>query len=270
MSKKVTSENVWKDILSIRNGSPLIHNITNYVVMEKTANCLLAIGASPVMAHAIEEVAEMTGLSQSLVINLGTLSTPWIDGIMEAVKAANAKKIPVVLDPVGAGATTFRTKTALSIMSQAKLAVIRANASEIASLDGAKTTTKGVDSLLESSSAVEHAKSLARSNRCVLWMSGKTDVITDGNSTIFIDNGSPMMGKVTGMGCCATALTGAFLAINANPFLAAVHACIVMGVTGEIAASEAKGSGTFNVAFLDALHLITFEHIRDRMRVREE
>jgi len=258
---------VWSDIQAIKKNSPLIHNITNYVVMEHTANSLLAIGASPVMAHALEEVADMTMLANSLVLNIGTLSPLWIQGMMLALKAANSKGIPVVFDPVGVGATPYRTQAAQSILNQNPVTVIRGNASEIVSLNENQVVSKGVDSLINSSDYQEQAKILAVKNECVVWMSGQTDVITDGHSSNLVHNGHPLMCKVTGMGCTATAITGAFLAINKNPLLGCTHAALLMGIAGEIAAEKCHGPGSFKLAFIDTLYTLTLDEIEGRLRV---
>lgn len=258
---------VWSDIQAIKKSSPLVHNITNYVAMESTANGLLAIGASPIMAHALEEVDDIVKIASSLVLNIGTLSPSWIQGMIKALKAANAKGIPVTLDPVGAGATSYRTETAYSILNQGTVKVIRGNASEIVSLSGSQTLTKGVDSLLNATDCQNQAKILASRNSSIVWMSGQTDVITDGQSSVFVHNGHPLMSKVTGMGCMATAITGAFLAINQNTLLGCTHAAILMGIAGEIAAEKCKGPGSFNTEFLDTLYSLSLNEIEARIRV---
>lgn len=267
MNMQIDPQCVWADIQAIKKSSPLIHNITNYVVMECNANSLLAIGASPIMAHAIDEMDDIVKIASSLVLNIGTLSPSWIQGMMMAIIAANSKGIPVILDPVGAGATSYRSETAHSILNQGKVAVIRGNASEIASLSGSKTLTKGVDSLLNSTECQNQAKILALKNECVVWMSGQIDVITDGQSSILIHNGHALMNKVTGMGCIATAITGAFLAVNQNILLGCTNAAILMGITGEIAAEKCKGPGSFKLEFIDTLYSLSLNDIEQRMLV---
>ncbi len=258
---------VWLDIQAIKKSSPLVHNITNYVVMENTANGLLAMGASPVMAHALDEVEDIVKIANSLVLNIGTLSPSWIQGMMVALKAANSKGIPVIFDPVGVGATSYRTETAHSILNHGTVTVIRGNASEIASLSGSHALTKGVDSLLNTTDCQNQAKILASKNRCVVWMSGQTDVITDGQSSILIHNGHPLMCKVTGMGCMATAIAGAFLAVSQNILQGCAHAAILMGVAGEIAAKKCKGPGSFKLEFIDTLYSLSLNEIEERMCV---
>lgn len=265
---QIDPQGVWTDIQAIRKLSPLIHNITNYVVMESTANGLLAIGASPVMAHAIDEVEDMVKIAESLVLNIGTLSPPWVQAMLFALNAAHSKKIPIVLDPVGAGATPYRTETALCLLQHQKVSALRANASEIASLVGNKGASKGVDSLLRTTECKDLATALAWQHSCVVWMSGDTDLITDGKWRILIHNGHSLMSKVTGMGCMATALTGAFLAVNPNPLMGCAHAAVVMGIAGEIAAKKCKGPGSFKTEFIDALYLLSLDTLEELIRFK--
>jgi hydroxyethylthiazole kinase len=225
--------------------------------MEQTANSLLAIGASPVMTHALEEVEEMVAISNSLVLNMGTVSSPWIQAMKLALKTANLKKIPVVFDPVGVGSTSCRTRAAKSILEKGSVSVIRGNASEIVSLYSGKQETKGVDSRLNAIDHVTQAQELAKEKTCIVIMSGPTDVITDGKSVFFIPHGHPLMAVVTGMGCTSTALTGAFLSINPNVLAASIHAMAVMGIVGEISAKTACSPGSFKTAFLDNLYQLS-------------
>ncbi|HEX3006877.1 MAG TPA: hydroxyethylthiazole kinase, partial [Bacteroidales bacterium] len=204
-----TSENISRDLEAVKQQSPLVHNITNYVVMNNTANALLAIGASPVMAHAEEEVKDMVGIASALVINMGTLSPRWVDAMLLAGETAHAKGIPVVFDPVGVGATPYRNATAASILQLCKPDIIRGNASEIMALVKANISTKGVDSTTSSDTAIDSAKSLASQTKAIVVISGAEDFITDGTTVLSIKNGSPLMPKVTGMGCTATAIVGA-------------------------------------------------------------
>lgn len=267
MKKLIDSQKVYSDIQAIRKTSPLIHNITNYVVMEHTANCLLALGASPAMAHAIEEVGEMAHLAHSLVLNIGTLSPLWIKGMSLALKAANLKGIPVVFDPVGVGSTTFRLESCHSILNDGEISTIRGNASEIVSLLENQKLSRGADSVHNASDYRQQAELLAAKKKCIVWMSGESDIITDGTSTLLVHNGHPFMRKVTGMGCAATAITGAFLAINSNKMQGSAHAAIVVGIAGEMAAKNSSGPGSFKTAFTDALFGIGLNDIEAHMRV---
>ena len=259
---------IWQDIERIRAERPLVHNITNYVVMNTTANALLAIGASPVMAHAIEEVEEMVSLARALVINIGTLSTPWVKAMIKAGKKARRRKIPVVLDPVGCGATRFRTAVAQKLMREVVPTIIRGNASEIRSLLGRKAGTKGVDSRHAPAEVLDEARALSISAGCVVSVSGPVDLVVEGNAVVRISNGHPMMARVTGMGCTASAITGAFAAVNPQSLKAAAHAMAVMGIAGEMAAERSAGPGSFQMHFLDTLSVIRESDIVRRLKMR--
>jgi hydroxyethylthiazole kinase len=264
------TKEIWRDVHKIRNEAPLVHNITNYVVMNTTANALLAIGASPVMAHSIDEVEEMVSIAKALVINIGTLSKHWIEAIHKAVSTAKKLNIPIVLDPVGAGATKLRTQTAHDLIHTASPTIIRGNASEIRAMYYAEGETKGVDSLHSSEEAIEAARQLSNRFGCAVSISGEVDVIVKDGYTIKVANGHPLMPRVTGLGCTATALTGAFAAVNPSPLLAAANAMAVMGIAGEIAAEKSNGPGTLQLHFLDALHQLTEDDIIRRLRLNSQ
>ncbi len=257
---------VWRDVEAIRQRSPLVHNITNYVAMNTTANALLAIGASPVMAHAIEEIEDMVAASSSLVVNIGTLSSPWIKAMLGAMSAARRKRIPVVLDPVGAGCTRFRTSTALELISVGKPTMIRGNASEMIALQTRTAATRGVDSLNSVDEAREAGSALAEKHQASVCISGPADLIISGKRTAVIRNGHPMMPRVTGLGCTASALIGAFAAVNPSSFKAMTHAMAVMSIAGEITAAKAAGPGTFQDIFIDALYNLEQKDITERLQ----
>lgn len=259
---------IWQDVQRIREQQPLVLNITNYVVMNTTANALLALGASPVMAHAVEEVEEMVGLSRALVINIGTLSAPWIAAMTRAGRAARQRGIPVVLDPVGCGATRFRTETAQKLLEEVRPTVIRGNASEIRALLRSGPGAKGVDSLHTPDEVRDDARALSLSAGCVVSVSGAVDLIVEGDRVARIENGHPMMTRVTGMGCTASAVTGAFLAVNESPFRAASHAMGLMGVAGEMAAATAAGPGTLQISFLDTVYGLQESDLSRNLRVQ--
>jgi hydroxyethylthiazole kinase len=264
----ISADAVYTDIQIIRQHAPLIHNITNFVVMQQTANALLAIGASPIMAHAEEEISDIINLANSLVINIGTLNTHWLNSMQQAVTAAQAKNIPIIIDPVGAGATTFRTQAVHKLLAITNPTVIRGNASEILSLVSKQQTTKGVDSTHNARDVANYAKPLAQKNNCIVVISGAIDICISSNQEIHIHNGHALMSKVTGMGCTATALIAAFCAVNADPLTAAAHAMIVMGITGEIAAQRSHGPGTFSQNFLDAIYHLNENDIAVSYRSR--
>lgn len=243
-----------KDLNAVRTQSPLVHNITNYVVMNNTANGLLALGASPVMAHSLEEVAKMASIASALVINIGTLEPKWVEAMLIAGKMALSKNIPIVFDPVGAGATSYRTQVCKQIIEECKPTIIRGNASEIMALFHSNVKTKGVDSTDSSDIALSSAQSLALETGSVVVVSGQTDYITDGKNTQTVENGNPIMARVTGMGCTATAVVAAFAAVNSDAMQASVHGMAVMGIAGEIAARNSRGNGSLQVNFLDELY----------------
>jgi hydroxyethylthiazole kinase len=258
---------IWRDVQAIRAEAPLVHNITNYVVMNTTANALLAIGASPVMAHAVKEVEEMTGIARALVINIGTLSEAWIISMIKAGRKARQRGLPVVLDPVGAGATHLRTSTVHTFLREAPPTIIRGNASEIRAVLYAEEGTKGVDSTHASDEALDAARILSEHCHAVVSVSGAVDLIVSGNSVLKVSNGDPMMPRVTGLGCTATALTGAFAAVNPDPLEAAAHAMAVLGIAGEMAAERSPGPGSLQMHLLDSLYRLGEADIRQRLRI---
>ncbi|MCD7936606.1 MAG: hydroxyethylthiazole kinase [Tannerellaceae bacterium] len=259
-------DGIVRDLEAIRLHSPLIHNITNYVVMNNTANALLAIGASPVMAHAREEAAEMAGLASAVVLNIGTLEPAWVEAMLVAGETALEKETPVIFDPVGAGATAYRNEVCKEIIERCAPTIIRGNASEIMALYNVQTRTKGVDSTAASGEALESARQLAVQTNAAVVISGETDYITNGQEVHTVANGSALMPRVTGMGCTASAITGAFAAVNPDPFLAATHAMYVMGIAGERAAGRSAGTGSLQMNFLDELYNLNEEAIRATIR----
>ena len=243
------------DLALIRERKPLVHQITNYVVMNETANATLSLGALPVMAHAVEEVEEMASVANALVLNIGTLSRHWIEAMLLAAKAANRARVPVVLDPVGAGATRLRTETAKRILDESEIAVVRGNQAEVAALAGREAEIRGVESIGASEPSAELARAAAAQLGCVAAVTGPVDHVSDGTRTIAVSNGHPLLGTVTGTGCMSTAITGCFLAVRPDdPLEAAAEALVAFGVAGEEAAKKAKGPGSFHVALYDALY----------------
>ncbi|MGA6926894.1 MAG: hydroxyethylthiazole kinase [Desulfosarcina sp.] len=265
-------ETATVDLLDrIRKTAPLVHNITNLVVMNATANILLAVGASPVMAHSRNEVADMAALAGALVLNIGTLDERWIEAMLLAANAANQRGIPVILDPVGAGATHYRTQTAERILGESQVSVIRGNASEVLSLAVAGVKTKGVESSLTlSDDIVDTAGAIARQHDCIVAISGDRDLITDGDQAFRVANGVPLMTRVTGLGCGLSAITGAFCAAaDGRSRLTAVAAAFgYYGLCGELALAVSDRPGSFFVAFLDALYTVGEPEIRDRLRIQ--
>ncbi len=251
----------------LRARAPLVHNITNFVVMNTTANALLAIGASPAMVHAVEEVEDFAPLAKALVINIGTLSPPWVEAMERAATAAGKAGVPWVLDPVAVGATPYRTEVVRRLLPL-KPAVIRGNASEIMAIAGSLASAgKGVDSTESSDAARDAAAALARDTGAVVAVTGVVDYVSDGTRMAAIANGDAMLTRVTGTGCTATALIGAFLGAGLPPFEAAIAGLTALGVAAEMAMSEAKGPGSFQVALFDALHALDDATLTARARL---
>lgn len=260
-------KNLWEQIQFVRQNAPLVHSITNYVVMNNTANALLAVGASPIMAHAKSEIHEIFNIAHSVVINIGTLDEYWSESMLITAEAAHTTKKPWVLDPVGAGATSFRDHI-LSQLLEYHPTVIRGNASEIIALAKANTTiTKGVDSTAQSSEAIGAAKTLVNQYTDVVCISGETDIIMNKDQTVFIKNGHPLMTKVTGLGCSATALIGAFIGNTEDPLESVAAAMALISIAGEISAQHSKGPGSLQVNLIDKLFSITEEEFMSHLKI---
>ena len=263
----INIEQLKENLRAVRENSPLVHNITNYVAMNFSANALLAVGASPVMSHAADEVAEMAAIAGALVINIGTLDAEWVESMLQAGKTKHEACGIVVLDPVGVGATSYRTKTAWRIIEECHPDIIRGNASEIMALLNADIKSKGVDSSCSSSDAVDSAIKLAERTGAIVVISGETDYVTDGKRVETIRNGSRMMPYVTAMGCTASSMVGAFAAVNPSNLLdASLHAMALMGVAGEIAAGKSDGPGSLLTNFVDTLYNITEDQLAETVR----
>lgn len=251
----------------LRARRPLVHYVTSPVVMNFTANALLAIGASPVMARAEEEMDEVVSRADALVVNLGTLDAPVLQAIRRATRAAAARGLPWTLDPVGAGFTAFRGEAARGLLTNGP-AAIRGNASEIRALaKPGSATGKGVDAADAVEEAWDAARALTRVQRCVVAITGPVDVVTDGQRSIRVGNGDAMMARVTGMGCAASALVGAALALGGDRTTAVTAAIVWLGVAGEIAAARSDGPGSFQFNLLDALHALDRGALRARARI---
>jgi hydroxyethylthiazole kinase len=259
--------NPGESLRRLRETRPLVHQITNYVVMNETANATLALGALPVMAHAPEEVEEMVGIAGALVLNIGTLSSSWVEAMLRAGRAANAAGVPVVLDPVGAGATRYRTETARRILGEVDVAVLRGNAGEVATLAGVDAEVRGVESIGAAGPAAQVAKQAASTLGVVASVTGSVDHVSDGERVVAVENGHPLLASITGTGCMSSAITGAFLAVRRDdPLEAAAEALAAFGVAGENAAPGAKGPGSFHVNLYDALAALDPELLDERAR----
>ncbi len=253
----------------LRSVNPLVQNITNFVAMDFAANALLALGASPAMVHAKEEVADFMQIASALTINIGTLSPAWVEGMERAITAAQSFGKPWVFDPVGVGATTYRTTVAKRFMEM-KPTVLRGNASEIMTLAGVGgITSKGVDSTRHSNEAEIPAKEFASRLGITVVVTGPVDIITDGRRVLRITNGHPLMPRVTALGCGLTAVIGAFLAIEKDTVAAAAAATAIYGLAGEIAAAKAKGPGSLRVLLLDTLYNLDEATIEKHIKIEE-
>ena len=275
MTALLNPSHIWTDIAAVRERSPLVHSITNFVVMNFNANVLLAAGASPVMAHAHEEVSAMAGIAQSLVLNIGTLEPYWIDSMALAAGVARQRAIPIVLDPVGAGATPYRNQSIDALMAAALPTVIRGNGSEIMSVAGSAVATRGVDSSAQAGDALSSAQALAGRTGGVVCVSGETDHILDaGQRWARLSNGHSWMTKITGVGCSATALIGAFCVVQADAWRATVSAMALMGLAGEIASEKAisrqQGVGSMAALMLDELQLLDEATVLNRLRLQTD
>ena len=230
---------------------PLVHHLTNYVTVNLVANVTLSTGALPVMAHAVEEVEEMVSSAQALVINMGTLDPPWIEAMIRAGKRANERGIPVVFDPVGAGATEFRSRMPEKLLNEIQFTAICGNAGEIATLAGLEAEVRGVESL--AGDAEEATVRAARSLGVTVAATGETDYVSDGNRTLAVKNGHLLMGRIVGSGCASTAVVGCFAAADGGDVETVAGALAYFGRAGEVAAEKADGPGTFEPRLLDAL-----------------
>jgi len=242
----------------VRQVNPLVHHITNVVVTNFTANGLLALGASPVMAYAKQEVAEMARIAGALVLNIGTLNETEVEAMLIAGRSANEHGVPVVLDPVGAGATQYRTQTARMIMEQVDISMIRGNAAEIAHVLGEKWEIKGVDAGQGDQDVSVLAQKAARQWGTTVVITGKEDVITDGERILRVGNGHAMLTKVTGTGCLLSSVIGTFMAVESDTLVAGAAALVCYGVAAEKAAEKAadEGPGSFQIQFLNELYKI--------------
>ncbi len=257
----IHAEDIWKRLQQLRAERPLVLNITNIVVTNFTANVLLALGASPAMTTSEHEVEELVSLSRALVLNTGTPCMSQVHAMRLAAARAGQLNIPVVLDPVGAGASRLRIDAPMEFIRKGWIRIVRGNASEIMALGGSMEKPRGVDSLHASNIALEAASELSMRYECVICISGERDLVVSGGQVLEVCNGHPMMTLVTGMGCAATCLAAAFAAVHDDFFLATAMGMAVMGLAGEEAAGVARGPGSLATAFLDTLYCIDREKL---------
>lgn len=262
--KKIAS-----DLLArVREKHPLVHHITNYVTVNDCANISIAAGAAPVMADAPEEVCEMVSFADALVLNIGTLNSGQIDSMILAGRVANEKRIPIILDPVGAGATRYRTESARRLLDELKITILKGNAGEIGILAGAEAHVRGVDSEGIAGDAVQIARDFAIAAEITVIISGATDIVTDGNRVLLVENGHPLMGSISGTGCMAASVTGAFAAVSDDPVITSATALAAFGIAGEKAAGSARGPYSFKVALFDELSALEPDDLKSGAKIR--
>ena len=243
----------WRTLNALRLHTPLVHNITNLVAMDLAANLLLSAGGLPVMVHAAEEVEDAVSTADALTINTGTLSPGWVDAMTAAARKAVELGKPWVLDPAGAAATSHRHQVA-ERLAHLQPTVIRGNGSEILVLGGGMAPAGGVDSEVDSTEALDAAQDLARATGAIVAVTGAVDYVIDGKGILAVANGDPLMTKVTALGCALTCLIGACCAVNQNYMTATAHGLAILGLSGELAAIDARGPASFRVQLLDALY----------------
>ena len=252
----------------VRERHPLVHHITNYVTVNDCANITICAGGAPVMTDAREEAEEMAAVASALVLNIGTLNPPLVEAMIAAGQMANERKIPVVLDPVGAGATRLRTESALRLLDKISITILKGNAGEIGVLAGAGAQVRGVDSCGMRGNPVTIAWNFAKKAGITVAVSGATDIVTDGRRVLLVENGDPMMGRISGTGCMAASVTGAFAAVCGDPVSASAAALAAFGLAGERAAAGTRGPGTFKVALFDELDALSPEDLEQGARIR--
>lgn len=258
---------IIQNLQTVREKNPLVHNITNFVVMNNTANTLLAIGASPVMIHAHKEIETIVDISNSLVINIGTADDYWAESMLSAAKKANQINKPWILDPVGAGISTFRNDLLKELLTY-QPTVIRGNASEILALDLFNNIQgKGVDSSHQSNQALQAAQNLNQKFGSIVCISGASDFVVANHQIVEIKNGHEMMTKVIGLGCSATATIGAFIGLNENPFPETISGMSIFSLAGELAQQKSNGPGSLQMNLYDILYNLSEEEIRSHLRI---
>jgi hydroxyethylthiazole kinase len=262
INEKLSNE-IYKNLEKVRNQKPLVHHITNWVTIYDCANVVKIFGASPVMAHAKEEVNDMVNIASSLVLNIGTLTTDIIESMIIAGKRANERNIPVVLDVCGAGATPFRDDMCKKILSNCKIDILKGNSSEIARIAGMNIQTKGVDSSEVNADLSQLSKSLAVKNDCTVVITGKYDIVSDKSRTFIINNGHEMMSRIVGTGCMAASVVGTFAGVSSDKDYAfsSVSGLVCYEIAAEIAANLCQGPGTFKEHLFDAVSNLSNDQI---------
>ncbi|MGC9065644.1 MAG: hydroxyethylthiazole kinase [Candidatus Ratteibacteria bacterium] len=261
--------NIPETLERIRKTKPVIHHLTNWVTIYDCANIVKTLGASPIMAHAPEEIDQIVSIASSVVLNIGTLTLDFIESMKLAARAASIRNIPVILDVCGAGATELRNRKIFELIEYTHIDIIKGNASEVANVAGKKVFTKGVDSSDVSIDLVEVAQSLAKQRSCVVVITGKHDIVSDGDTTFYVKNGHELLTHVVGTGCMVSSVIGAFAAVEGNLLIAAIGALACFGIASEIAAEQSKGPASFKAALFDALYWLDREKIESRINLEK-
>ena len=251
----------------VREKRPLVHHITNYVTVNDCANITISVGAAPVMADAPEEVCEMVTFADALVLNIGTPNRGQIEAMILAGGMANDRRIPIILDPVGAGATRFRTDSALRLLDELKITILKGNAGEIGILAGAEAHVRGVDSHGMTGDPLRIAQHFAKESGVTVVISGAIDIVTDGKRILLVENGHPMLGSISGTGCMAASVTGAFASVADDPVIASAAALAAFGIAGEKAAAGARGPYSFKTALFDEMAALKPEDLTSGARI---
>jgi hydroxyethylthiazole kinase len=251
----------------VRRQKPLVHHLTNWVTIYDCAQVVKTLGASPVMAHAPEEVADMSGLASALVLNIGTLTVDFVEAMKLAARSANQKGIPVILDVCGAGATALRDRKCLELLTAVRIDVIKGNTSEIARVNGLSVTTRGVDASEVEGDLALIAQKLAHARKATVVVTGRQDLVTDGRKLYRVDNGHALMTSVVGTGCMAASVIAAFAAVERDLPLAAACALSCYGVAGELAAEHAAGPASFKQQLFDCLYQLDRETMNQRQKL---
>ncbi|MGA3268311.1 MAG: hydroxyethylthiazole kinase [Verrucomicrobiota bacterium] len=262
-----TTLNAYDLLQKVRQQSPVVHHLTNWVTIYDCAQIVKTLGASPVMAHAPEEAADMTGIASALVLNVGTLTVGIVEAMKLAAARANQRGIPVVLDACGAGATEFRDRKLLELLDQTRINVLKGNASEIARVSGAKVQTKGVDSTEVATNLESLAQTLAARRQTTVVITGKVDIVADTRGIYCVKNGDELMTSVVGTGCMAASVIGAFAAVEPDYQKAAACALACYGIAAELAAKKSRGPASFKAALFDSLYNLNRQTVENMQRI---
>jgi hydroxyethylthiazole kinase len=259
--------NAYTLLQRLRRQNPVVHHLTNWVTIYDCANVVKVLGGSPVMAHALEEVAEMTGIASALVLNIGTLTPDLVAAMKVAARSANHRGIPVVLDVCGAGATSLRDRACFELLDEARIDIIKGNASEVARINGEEVRTRGVDASRVAKDLAAVARELAGKRGCTVVVTGKEDLVAAGRRLYLVKNGHPLMAQVVGTGCMAASVIGAFAAVEPDLGYAAAAGLACFGVAAEVAAQEAAGPGSFKERLFDCLYRLDQQTVDRLQRV---